>query len=222
MSLPIIGASYFTVRFIKIYRMLHKIEFLLFHCHQESTELQTLVRYLWALSLVPESAIISTWEGFISVKYEEMRDNLGDAGENVDEFLSYFEKTWIGALNWRTGARRAPMFPHSMWNKFQTVMSDDIMTSNAAEGYNRALSLSFPKNASIWTVIQQLRSEENNNFRKMKDVALGLQNNCSVAPGNSRNIQKLQKRSDLKKIVSNFENVELHHYMDLLIDFFNN
>ena len=71
--------------------------------YQSCIEFQTLIRYLWGLSLVPAEKIVSTWENYISVQYDKLKLAFPDDIETVDEFLGYFEKTWIGSLNWRTG-----------------------------------------------------------------------------------------------------------------------
>ena len=61
--------------------------------------------------------------------------------DSVEEWLGYFVRAFIGALNWQTGNRKQPMYPHAMWNKNREVMSVDATTTNAGEGYNGASSL---------------------------------------------------------------------------------
>ena len=146
-----------------------------------SIELQTLVCYFWALSLVPPDKIIPVWEYFIEDRYNEMKPAFEDEVEAVEEWLGYVERTYIGVINGRTGNRKAPMFSHSLWNKYTVQMEDEALTSNSAEGFNAALALSMPRNCSIWTLIKQLQSEENTNIRKLMDVALGHQNHsCRI------------------------------------------
>ena len=191
--------------------------------YNSNVEFQTFVRYLWALSLLPETDICDAWEDFISSKYDILKDSLDDedAVDAIDSFLEYFEKTWVGSLNWRTKQRRNPMFAYSMWNKYNSVLTDDPLTSNSAEGYNSALSASLPVNCGIWTLIQQLRTEESMNMKKLRDVLSGLQNNLATNPTSSRNLGRKQRHTDLKAIVSNYNNVSLDMYMNAIIDFYN-
>ena len=92
-----------------------------------------------------------------------------------------YKKTWIGALNRRTGARRNPIFLHAVWNNFETaVLSDEPLTSNAAEEFDSVFALSLSKNAIIWALIQKLRKEKNSNDIKMRDVLLGPQNSVAT------------------------------------------
>ena len=83
-----------------------------------SIELQTLVCYFWALSLVPPDKIIPVWEYFIEDRYNEMKPAFEDEVEAVEEWLGYVERTYIGVINGRTGNRKAPMFFHSLWIKY--------------------------------------------------------------------------------------------------------
>ena len=84
-----------------------------------------------------------------------MREGFKEDIETVEDFVTYFEKTWIGANNNITGVRKTPMYKHSYWNKFLAVTEEDVLTSNAAEGYYHALAMSLPKNASIWGLTEQ-------------------------------------------------------------------
>ena len=189
--------------------------------YANSEEFQTLVCYIWALSLVPPAMIIPVWEDFIQDRYNELKPAFEDEAEAVEDWLGYVERTYIGALNWRTGNRKSPMFAHSLWSKFAVVLEDEALTSNSAEGFNAALALSLPRNCSIWTLIKQLQSEENTNIRKLMDVALGAQNNVATNQTSSRNIARDQRREELKSLVGNYNKVTLNVYMSSLIDFFN-
>lgn len=202
-------------------RKLSSTEFGLGGLYANSREFQTLVRHIWALSLVPPDAIVPTWEDYIQDRFTELKPEFEEDAEAVEEWLGYVERTYIGALNWRTGNRKAPMFPHSLWNKYNSVLEDEALTSNSAEGFNAALAMSLPRNCSIWTLIKQLQTEENTNIRKVMDVALGAQNNAATNPSTSRNLARAHRRQDLKRLVGNYHSVSLKVYMTSLIDFFN-
>ena len=163
------------------------------------------------------------WEEFIRIQYEKMTNGDSFEGEedSVDEWLGYFEYVFIGALNWRTGNRKAPMYPHTMWNKNREVLADDATTTNSAEGYNAAIKGSLPRNNTIWTLIKLLRKEENLNMVKLRDVALGRENNVSTAPNTSRNLLRDKRKHDLKNLVSQFGSMSTSLFMDSLIDFYN-
>ena len=111
----------------------------------------------------------------------------------------------------------APRFPLTMWNKYDVVLNDDPTTSNAAEGYNHALGISVPRNASIWTVIETLRTEESSFLRKLHDSVLGAANPDA---GKSRTYRRQQRRVDIKNIVKNYGKLSKKQYIYDLIDFF--
>lgn len=191
--------------------------------YTSNESLQVLIRYIWGLSLAPIDQIVPLWEDFIRVKYEEMSESDAFEGEDeaVDEWIGYFERTYVGALNWRTGNRKQPLYPHEVWNKNKSILSDDPTTTNSAEGYNNALKSSLPRNNSIWTLLKQLQKEENSNHLKLRDVALGQQNNQSTSPNSSRNLARAQRQQDLKGLVSNFANMSTKMWMASVVDFYN-
>ena len=188
--------------------------------YASNTELQTLVRYVWAMSLVPPNKILDIWDDFLHKKYTELSKEFVNEQDSVEGWLNYVEQTYIGQKNWRTGRRRQPTFHHSLWNKYQVVLDEDAMTSNAAEGFNAALALSIPRNCSIWTLIKQLQTEENSSMKKLMDAALGPQNNQATNPNTSRNMRKIERREDLKRLVSNYHKITPEMYMSSLIDFY--
>ena len=109
-----------------------------------------------------------------------------DDYEEVEVFLEYFARTWLGSMNTRTWERRSPLFAHSLWSKYQAVVEVDVLTRNAAEGYNHALSISLPKR--VWALVKQLRKEKSSINSKLHDLVLGPENNQATAPNISSNI----------------------------------
>ena len=118
------------------------------------------------------------------------------------------------------GNRKQPMSQHSMWKKYHIDPDDDAMTTNAAEGFNTALTLSIPRNCSVWTLIKQLQTEESSSGKKLMDAALGGQNNQATNPNTSRNIRQTQSREQLKHLVSSYHNISIELYISSLIDFY--
>ena len=188
--------------------------------YASNTAFQTLVRYIWALTLVPPDDIITVWETFLHDNYTELCTEFEEEAEDVESWLNYVKQTYVGPKNWRTGNRKQPIFQHSMWNKYQIVLDDEAMTTNAAEGFNAALSLSIPRNCSVWTLIKQLQTEESSSIKKLMDAALGGQNNQAINPNTSRNIRQTQSREQLKHLVSSYHNISIELYISSLIDFY--
>ena len=56
---------------------------------------------------------------------------------------------------------------------------------------------------------------------KLRDVALGKENNVSTAPNTSRNLSRDQRRHDLNSLDAQFESMATNLFMESLIDFYN-
>ena len=87
--------------------------------YNSDARLQQFVRYVWALSLIPEEDITKVWERFVEKNVPEVEE---DEWANVEPgdlegFVSYVENTWIGGTNRRTGRKQNPKFRHALWNK---------------------------------------------------------------------------------------------------------
>lgn len=194
-------------------------EFGLIPLVNDCLEFQTFVRYLWSLSLVPPEQVVPVWEDFIGQHFQVLENNVDVAAEEkaTTDFLTYFEKTWVGAMK-PTHERRSPLFKHTMWNQYQSLVLEDYDTSsNAAEGYNNAFNLSLPKNSSIWMVIKQLINEESVARLSLRDALLG----ADPKKNKSRTLRAIQRRTDLQSIVQKFGQVPLKEYMKNLIEYYN-
>ena len=89
--------------------------------------------------------------------------------------MEYFEKTWIGAVNPRTGVRRAPKFKIKMWNKYSAILSQQNLTTNSSEGTNSAIKIYVSRNANIWNIMKQIKNEDSLVGLKLRDAAIGYQ-----------------------------------------------
>ena len=79
----------------------------------------------------------------------------GDVDRNynmaMESFIKYFEGTWIGLVNSRTGIRKRPKFDHKIWNKYSTIMADEDEMTNKSEAC-------MTMKPSMWSVINTFRS----------------------------------------------------------------
>ena len=77
---------------------------------------------------------------------------------NEQLILDYFETNYIG--EYRRGRRRAPLFPHSMWNIHRRVVDDLPRTNNLLEGWHKQFSCSMMiAHPTIWKFIKILRKD---------------------------------------------------------------
>ena len=81
---------------------------------------------MYVLPLLPE----------LNSEEEEDDTTNSDYTAAMEKYLEYWELTWLGKVNRRTGIRGRPRFKHELWNKFDTVKdkSEDL-TNNNSEAY---------------------------------------------------------------------------------------
>ena len=65
--------------------------------------------------------------------------------DDLQDFINYLLKTWIGAIHARSGQRRYPMFRHEQWHKVDAVLNDEDTTTNCSEGLTMPSSFPFLK-----------------------------------------------------------------------------
>ncbi|XP_021952041.1 uncharacterized protein LOC110848975 [Folsomia candida] len=114
--------------------------------------------HLWnlvALAFVPPEDVISTFEMLMSEEFFIHNEVL------LQEFLAYFEKTWLGPRNPRGIARLAPLFAIPLWNCCHSVLEDLPKTNNSCEGFNSGFStLLGASHPTIYKLIDGLKEQQ--------------------------------------------------------------
>ena len=184
--------------------------------------------------MVPEENIVKVYEEQFTEHWpykrtaEQQQEDLNNSNESdhtddmifdekLDSFRQWWETYYVGKMNERTRKRNRPIFPHSMWSKNKMVLNDADTTTNRSEGYNNQLKLRTPKNASIWTLIEQLKKEDCHVDNKMRQTAYGI----DPEAGRQRTKDNLNKLEKLKKLVSNYHNInDDEKFLNLLLEFY--
>jgi len=94
-----------------------------------SLHLKTLV----ALAFVPPSQVVSCFEEIDRSQF--FRDNK----LILDQYMDYFLDTWIGGFD-RSGDRKAPLYPITLWNCRSSVLEGLPKTNNFCEGFHNGFS----------------------------------------------------------------------------------
>lgn len=115
-------------------RKLQKLHF--WSAYNHNVELQQFIRYLWVLSLVPPESVVHSWESFVvdqvpeateSEDAEDMEDERARVvtfNNSLDQFVAYFESTWIGNKSRNKEApRKCPMYAINLWNKYSITLN---------------------------------------------------------------------------------------------------
>lgn len=152
------------------------------------------VRMLNALAFVPEGDVV--------VAYEELvKSNYYDANEEIlSGLLAYFELTWVGTTSRSRKRRNQPIFAISMWNYYDTVMSDDIKSNNNIEGWHNSFNGKVKiRHANIGKFLNVIKAEQNLSELLIAQMDTGLH----VAATRRTKYQQFNER--LKNIVLSYD-----------------
>ena len=117
--------------------------------YRQDADFALSIRMIPALAFVPPGDVIN---------YYEHLENF--VSEDADRVLSYFEKYYVGRLR-QNGVRRAPMFPHKLWNVHQQTLLATDRTNIAHEGWHRRFASQVTcHHPTIWKFIGCLIREE--------------------------------------------------------------
>ena len=73
-------------------------------------------------------------------------DEAADFSRALEDYIAYFERTWVGKINPRTQKRGRPVFKLEHWNHYSAVMSDSPeLTNNKSESFNSQMKTIIPK-----------------------------------------------------------------------------
>ncbi|XP_057334184.1 uncharacterized protein LOC130673240 [Microplitis mediator] len=85
-------------------------------------------------SFVPVDHVIDAFEEIIKSPFYE------DNSDTLNEFIHYFERTWIGERSRIGSKRKKPLFDISLWNCYQAVIEDLMCTNNSVEGWHHSFN----------------------------------------------------------------------------------
>ena len=192
---------------------------------------QSFMRRLWALSFIPPEDIVEVYEKDILPAmpvWEAPDEEEFDAGgeesvhnynRDLDNYLHYFEVTWVGAKCRRTGVRGPPKFGFDLWSKYNAVKEErPDLTSNRSEAWNSASKICIPMKPSLWVVCKYIQREEGLARAKVQ-AAIGANPPTDSHPSRTR--KRLEKAQALKRIVDQYGILPNSTYLDALVAHFN-
>ncbi len=170
------------------------------------------VKKLIAIAFVPVKDVIDAFE---------LLENEFD--DDADEFIYYFEKTWIGerkkrgehcnqkALcinDFRLGTgRKRPQFNHELWNMYDRVVADLPRSNNAVEGWHNAFANRVLINhPTISKLADKIKREQSKFEIDIEQVRLGYEPKPKKA-----SYRKLDDR--IKRLVTAYDNNQLAQYL---------
>lgn len=111
-------------------------------------EVREYLKNFGCLTLIPEQLVIS--------EFERLQN---DCPESINDFVDYFEDSYVGRLA-RNNRRRAPRFSIPSWSCYARLEQQLPRTNNSSEGWHRALQHSARLHPSVYESIKDLQVEQ--------------------------------------------------------------
>jgi hypothetical protein len=189
-----------------------------------SSKFEYLVKMVYGLAYVPP---IRVGEFFITVIQDYVNENKDDQDfqefeEEIEDFLSYYERTWIGALSGnRAGGRKAPRYAIETWNKYEDILEERPITNNSCEGFNSSWTGSMNKRDSLFVVLEGFLNKESWSQQILREDSMAVGGN-KMEGNTSRALASVQRRLDLQALVQDFDTMMPRTYLDSIVKFFVN
>lgn len=178
----------------------------LFH---DSESFQIGLDLIYQLCMVPAEDIVMAFENVILPFFEE---NYAEEDEEVQDFLQYVERTYIGKLNPRTLKRTAPPFPHSMVSIHERIKLDMDTTNNAVENWNGRWNRTVGTNHNLWRIINAFKQEDALARQLHQDLVGGRLQERN--PGRKERMTSRQK--ELKRSIESYAKENLKEFMFMM------
>ncbi|XP_034934842.1 uncharacterized protein [Chelonus insularis] len=129
----------------------------------------TNIHLLTALAFIPSRDVIEGYEWIVSTDYYDRHSDI------LDEFLNYFETTWIGKTRHNKKKREKPKFDIKLWNAYRAVTEDLLRSNNPIEGWHNSLNRRVAtSHASIPQFLNALKNEQVKTELLMTQLNTGL------------------------------------------------
>ncbi|CAF3395301.1 unnamed protein product [Rotaria socialis] len=130
-----------------------------------------------------------------------------DFEDEVDDFLGYFEKIWIGKPEKRGTSKKKPLFPIEIWNVYDRAVANLPRSNNSIEGWHNAFEKRVAiVHPTITKLTEKIRREQS---KFEVDIA-------QIRQGQEPKPKKLKYRKldeRIKRLVDDYENVDLGEYL---------
>ncbi|CAF2249018.1 unnamed protein product [Rotaria magnacalcarata] len=164
--------------------------------YQEDKSFHLNIKKLIALAFVPVLDVIKAYESIVD-----------DFEDDADEFLDYFEKTWIEERKKRGTGRKKQRFPVELWNVHDRVSQNLPHSNNSIEGCHNAfaqhVSITHP---TINKSTAKIRTEQSKFEIDIAQIRLGHEPKSKKAT-----YRKLDDR--ITRLVGDYGAVDLGEYL---------
>lgn len=98
--------------------------------------------------------------GEMRILYDSLVKSEGFPHDDLADFLTYFEETWLGYKKNRNRTIVKPRFSTELWNIFERTIENLPRTNNAVEGWHGAFNSETEPHAHIYKFISKIKMEQ--------------------------------------------------------------
>ena len=163
------------------------------------------VELIYSLSLLPTTDVVQGYETVVLPFFEKECPKTAA----VDDFLAYIERTYIGKKS-SDIERGNPLFPLSMWNIRERILSDMQTTTNGFESWHSRWANSLGTNHSIYSVIHEFMNKDALACFKFLEVIAGRATN----PNPSKKGRRSERLEMLKLTLQGFKLENMKEFLN--------
>ena len=121
-------------------------------------------------------------------------------------FVEYIENTFVNGMQRRNGRRSKPLFSVHEWNVYELTLEDKARTINSVEAWHRRFSVLVRSHSNLYSVLDALRREEQNNKMRISQLTVG-------ASPKAKNIKAVRRRKRILQVVADYQNRSVEDYL---------
>lgn len=131
--------------------------------YSNNAEANLMIKKLTALSFIPPQDVVATFDELMEEDYFVQHE------EELSDYTSYFERTWIGGYNPRRMRRMPPTYAIENWNCYHAILDGSPKTNNQCESFHRVLAGHLgASRPTIYKFIEALQDQQTITETKMQ------------------------------------------------------
>jgi MULE transposase domain len=127
----------------------------IYNMYSKDNDSALMIKHLFTLAFLPPQDVVNSFEMLMQEQFFIENE------EVLVDFVTYFERTWIGVLNRSRTRRLAALYPIEKWNCYQSILQSHPKTNNSCEGFHSGFSsLLGAAHPTIYKFINGLKEQQ--------------------------------------------------------------
>jgi hypothetical protein len=116
------------------------------------------------------------------------------------DYISYFERMYVGRRAGRNANRRPPVYATELWSVFEEVLADHPTTNNAMEAFNSQWNAAKLPSDTFWSVVEGFKREDALAKERYLQEIISVQN-PELCPDEGRK-RKIFQRAKMQRLIN--------------------